>query len=89
MAGMILKNTNGMKEVQTIVSVHDDKSAIKCQICKKIFSQQGYMKRHIASVHEGKKAYNCELCDYRFSEKGSLKTHMTSVHEGKKESIKM
>ena len=84
MAGMILKNTNEMKEEQMMVSVHDDKSASKCQICKKIFSQQRYMKRHIASVHEGKKPYKCELCDYRFSVKGSLKTHMTSVHEGKK-----
>ena len=64
--------------------VHGGKTSFKCDICDKVFSLKGNLKKHTDSAHEGKKPFKCNICTSSFSEKGSLNRHIESIHEGKK-----
>jgi uncharacterized Zn-finger protein len=54
--------------------------SVSCDICKKEFSQHGYLVRHRKS-HAEQKPLRCDVCEKEFSEKGSLVTHQRT-HTG-------
>ena len=37
--------------------VHEGKTSFKCDICDKVFSLKGNLKKHTDSAHEGKKLF--------------------------------
>ena len=52
-----------------------------CNLCDKMFSAYGNLKRHHKSAHEGLK-FPCNKCNQVFTQKCSLITHIKGVHEG-------
>ncbi|XP_070570958.1 zinc finger protein 691-like [Ptychodera flava] len=63
-----------------VPSVSNDKSDLCCHRCKRHFSCQGTLRRHISSVHDEKHSYSCSYCDKSFNRKDNLVRHETSVH---------
>ena len=42
------------------MKIHDEEKMHKCEFCKKNFSQNGSVKRHVKTVHENVKTHKCE-----------------------------
>ena len=55
---------------------------LMCQLCKKSFKTESYMKSHLLT-HTGEKPYKCSQCGKQFRYKDSLKAH-TRDHTGEK-----
>ena len=69
------------------IYVHDELKRHKneklvCQLCKKSFKTESYMKSHLLT-HTGEKPYKCSECGKQFRYKDSLKAH-TRDHTGEK-----
>ena len=45
-----------------ILSGHEDKKILGCEICGKILSNKAILAQHNA-IHEGKKPFKCDICD--------------------------
>ena len=45
-----------------VLSVHEKKRSLKCEVCDYSCSQKGDMKKHV-SIHENKRPFKCEICD--------------------------
>ena len=54
---------------------------LKCETCKKSFTQSGVLKRHMKSVHEKLKPFQCDQCDRSFAGIMVLKYHKLRIHE--------
>ena len=63
-----------MNHVPKVQNVHI------CSRCKKRFSRNEHLYRHISFVHEEKKAQVCPFCDCGFNDKSHLRRHMSSKH---------
>ena len=69
------------------VRVHKD---IKCNSCKKSFSQAEILREHISEVHADHGNHKCDFCGKSFHSKVDLKSHVQissyplCVHEGRK-----
>jgi len=59
------------------------KAKHECDICGKIFSNNGNRNRH-RTVHSGDRPFKCELCGKTFSQRSHVSTHQT-VHTGEKQ----
>ena len=55
---------------------------LMCQLCKKSFKTESYMKSHLLT-HTGEKPHTCTFCGKKFRYKDSLKAHMRD-HTGDK-----
>uniref|UniRef100_H2Z1L6 C2H2-type domain-containing protein n=1 Tax=Ciona savignyi TaxID=51511 RepID=H2Z1L6_CIOSA len=55
-----------------------------CTICKREFTQESSLMRHIKNVHQHEKQYICQICGKCFGQDGGLKSHMR-VHHGDNE----
>ena len=69
------------------IYVHDEltrhrNEKLMCQLCKKSFKTESYMKSHLLT-HTGEKPYKCSECGKQFRYKDSLKAH-TRDHTGEK-----
>ena len=69
------------------IYVHDElrrhrNEKLMCQLCKKSFKTESYMKSHLLT-HTGEKPYKCSDCGKQFRYKDSLKAH-TRDHTGDK-----
>ena len=53
----------------------------KCEVCGKLFSEAGTLKKHIHIVHEGQKNFQCTVCDKSFGYSWYLKKHINIVHK--------
>ena len=61
------------------------KKKYNCNICKKSFDRDEYLKRHKRSIHRGTKPKNTYyICKAEFREKGNLAKHVAAVHMGQK-----
>nr|XP_027220296.1 zinc finger protein 260-like [Penaeus vannamei] len=49
-------------------------SSFKCQVCGKVFGQQGHLFIH-KNVHAEVRPFGCDTCGRRFSQKGNLLRH--------------
>ena len=56
---------------------------LQCNVCDKIFSESGKLKRHMLT-HSTKKNHKCEICGKGFIERHKLVRHMLS-HTGKRD----
>ena len=60
---------------------HKGHNNLKCESCGKLFSQAGYLKKHIYIIHQGHKDHKCEYCGKSFSQAGDLKRHIHRIHK--------
>ena len=60
-----------------------------CELCDKLFSQQGSLNRHIKAVHDQIKDIRCIQCNFTCSQQSDLKTHIKQVHLRPAESKRM
>ena len=62
-----------------------DQNGIKfeCGFCKKIFSLNSHLKRHVQSIHE-KVKFKCDKCEKQFSCHDHVQRHKKSAHDGQK-----
>ena len=77
------ENTNSNK----IIYVNDEltrhrNEKLMCQLCRKSFKTESYMKSHLLT-HTGEKPHKCNECGKQFRYKDSLKAH-TRDHTGDK-----
>ena len=49
-----------------------------CDICRKGFTNNSNLKRHVENVHN--KNHQCKFCDRTFAQKSNLKRHIDSQH---------
>lgn len=73
--GKKFKRQNSLAEHEL---THNPKT-LKCSHCKRGFSHDRYLERHISSVH-GDKKFPCETCGKKFTTQEYVKTHFNSVH---------
>ncbi|XP_030256944.1 zinc finger protein 37-like isoform X2 [Sparus aurata] len=77
------KKCCGIKQkADSEIIVHTGKTPFACVLCRKKFTHQQSLKRHIR-VHTGEKPYGCDVCVKTFKHQESLKRHMR-VHTGEK-----
>ena len=75
----IASNTKDREE--NITLIHKPKKPFKCNICKKKFVIEHYLKKHIELKHEGKRFFKCEICSTDFSQKSDLNIHISTIHK--------
>ncbi|XP_044752644.1 zinc finger and BTB domain-containing protein 41-like isoform X1 [Coccinella septempunctata] len=46
-----------------------------CGICKKVFSQQRYLRKHVSRKHENNRIFICEVCSKQYTTKVSYELH--------------
>ena len=51
-----------------------------CSICKKHFSSDDILKRHVLTIHEKNQFFECTDCDFRTTRNDILKRHLKEVH---------
>ena len=56
-----------------------------CATCKKVFSCQSSLSRHIKQVHDKIKNHKCPQCEWKFSTKSDVNRHVKQVHDNKKD----
>ncbi|XP_064149245.1 zinc finger protein 665-like [Loxodonta africana] len=61
---------------------HTGRKLHKCNVCGKVFSQNGYLKDHLR-IHTGDKPYKCNVCGKAFNFGSNLTTHQ-KTHTGEK-----
>ena len=64
------------------MKVHDKSKAFKCNVCLKLFSNKGDLKRHYRT-HTGEKPFACQICDRKFAVKRSLAKHQATHSDDK------
>jgi hypothetical protein len=57
------------------------KGTFECNLCGKIYEENGTLKVHIMSKHDGIR-YDCNECDYKATQRTNLTKHKQSKHEG-------
>lgn len=60
------------------------KGVFPCEICKKIFTRNDYLKKHMI-CHEQKKRYKCGYCGRCYARNNALKFHMVTAHTERQE----
>ena len=75
---------NWNPHITNIISRLHEGTSYTCQVCDRVFSYRGALKRHIQSVHQGAKPHHCGVCDKFFSRKAHLFLHIRTVHNGEK-----
>ncbi|KAJ6649539.1 Zinc finger protein [Pseudolycoriella hygida] len=64
---------------------HADLVKVTCDICKKVYSELKYLRKHMRYVHQTKQ-HECTICKKRFYYNYNLKSHMQH-HNNEKTSI--
>jgi uncharacterized Zn-finger protein len=59
------------------------KKAWDCEICRKSWTCQSHLLRHLAT-HTGEKKFVCELCGNQYFDASGLRKHCKKVHIKKK-----
>ncbi|XP_034058958.1 oocyte zinc finger protein XlCOF8.4-like [Gymnodraco acuticeps] len=59
-----------------------EKKPFSCSVCKKAFSMNGNLKKHMR-IHTGEKPFSCSVCTKSFAQSGNVKEHMR-IHTGEK-----
>ena len=80
-------SVSGEETRNDIIYVHDElqkhrKEKRMCQLCKKSFKTESYMKSHLLT-HTGEKPHKCDHCGKQYRYKDSLKAHIRD-HTGEK-----
>ena len=60
-------------------------TTVACNICKKKFSKQANLDRHVLDAHSKLKEFCCTKCPSKFARKEILERHVAEVHNKKKE----
>ena len=55
-------------------------NTLQCNACRKIFSRESSLKRHLLTVHMGVRASRCFLCGRAFTQSGNMRSHQQGVH---------
>ena len=66
------------------MKTHGEKN-VECEICKKKFHHEEYLKVHVEGVHEKKNRYQCAECGKFLTSKPGLTSHMKQFHSDEKE----
>ena len=65
-----------------------DKKQLYCKECKKTFSHQGNLRRHIHAIHSLTiMKYICWYCNKSYKRQENARKHITSTHPGQEERI--
>jgi len=67
------------EQFQRLISPVENKTAIKCYICDRVFTNYSLYKSHI-NVHNGIYPHACHLCGYKCSYPGALANHVRDRH---------
>ena len=62
--------------INHIVSVHDEKSLLKCDICKDEFSDYASLTSHVESCHLNSKPFQCAFCGECFEALSEMNKHI-------------
>ena len=87
MSDNLSANTKSIHEIQRnndrLKNFNED--FLKCEFCKKSFTQAGSLRRHIKTIHKGHKDFKCDTCRKSFTQASILRTHIKTIHEGCKD----
>ena len=75
------KNSNSMRDKQTILFDSAGKKVYACTICDFQTKQKGLLKVHINSVHYKMKIWSCDLCKFTSVQKGNLRAHVLTGNQ--------
>lgn len=77
--------SNEDTDAQVPVALKDDVNTMPqlfcCKICKKQYTLNNNLSRHLYRAHADSKAIKCNHCDRRFTFLHELKVHMNSYRE--------
>lgn len=61
---------------------------ITCEICQKVFGQQGMYNKHVKRHNKEPARYICDYCGFEFGTRHLLRRHLTSAHKISKKYFK-
>ena len=62
-------------------SSQDGKRDLKCESCRRSFTDISNLRKHVCDIHKRAKGHECEVCGKSFSLKGNLTKHLL-IHKG-------
>lgn len=62
------------------MQLHNNPDHFRCGMCRKSYTTQNNLKRHIDAIHNKLRPFICEVCGSSFSQRYSLRLHNEEVH---------
>jgi len=67
-------------KVKSHLKEYHSEFGMKCDLCEKIFFDEGNLQDHYNSIHVNNSRYACDMCEKAFPNKNHLKVHKEKAH---------